>query len=127
MTKKCGCPYRVRPEGPADDRELRRVVPQGLLYLRRAFNLDPEVVYLVSTDITGAGAYEIDRDELFSLLDELNPADSNDRRRAIIRCIQLLEEDSLETLREIARRHGTGNDGSDNGFAFIDRKSLGLD
>ena len=95
--------------------------------LRRAFNLDPEVVYLVSTDITGAGAYEIDRDELFSLLDELNPADSNDRRRAIIRCIQLLEEDSLETLREIARRHGAVNDGSDNGFAFIDRKSLGLD
>ena len=95
--------------------------------LRRAFNLDPEVVYLVSTDITGAGAYEIDRDQLFSLLDELNPADSNDRRRAIIRCIQLLEEDSLETLREIARRHGAGNDGSDNGFAFIDRTSLGLD
>ncbi|MBC02518.1 MAG: hypothetical protein CMJ34_04330 [Phycisphaerae bacterium] len=95
--------------------------------LRRAFNLDPEVVYLVSTDITGSGAYEIDREELFALLDEINPRDSNGRRRAVIRCIQLLEEDSLETLQEISRRHGAEDDGSDNGFAFIDRKSLGLD
>lgn len=95
--------------------------------LRRAFNLDPEVLYLVSTDITGSGTYEIDREELFALLDELNPSISDERRRAVIRCIQLLDEDPLETLREIARRHGVGGEAADSGFAFRDRRSLGLE
>ena len=110
---------------------MRKQTPGGRsdpsVALRKAFHLDPEVVYLVSTDITGAGAYEIDRQELFDLLDELNPAGSNGRRRAVVRCIQLLRQDSLGTLREIARRHGAGTDDTDNGFAFIDRKALGLE
>lgn len=95
--------------------------------LRRAFNLDPQVIYVVSTDITGAGEYEIDRESLFGLLDELNPRDGTGRRNALIRCIQLLDEDPLGTLREIADRHGVDGDRSDSGFAFIDRESLGLD
>ena len=94
--------------------------------LRIAFSLDPEVVYLVSTDITGAGVYEIDRDALFSLLDEINPIDKTGRRLATIRCIQLLDEDRLGTLREIARKHGPG-DSDETGFAFIGRNELGLD
>ena len=126
---------RLRPATPRAIDEaigwMEDQTPRGRsdpsIALRRAFNLDPEVVYLVSTDITGSGTYEIDRQELFDLLDELNPLEGDGRRRSIIRCIQLMDEDSLETLREIARRHGAGKDDPDGGFAFIDRKSLGLD
>ncbi|MEE2972811.1 MAG: hypothetical protein VX672_06780 [Planctomycetota bacterium] len=110
---------------------MRNQTPKGRsdpsVALRRAFNLDPQVIYVVSTDITGAGAYEVDREELFALLDELNPRDGRGRRDAMIRCIQLLDEDPLGTLREIARRHGVEGDADDRGFAFIDRESLGLD
>ncbi len=96
--------------------------------LREAFSLDPQVVYLVSTDITGTGNYEVDRQQLFSLLDKLNPVRGDGRRDTLIRCIQLLDEDRLGTLREIARRHGTDPDSDDeSGFAFIGRDRLGLD
>ncbi len=96
--------------------------------LREAFSLDPQVVYLVSTDITGTGSYEVDREELFSLLEKLNPRRSDGRRDTLVRCIQLLNEDRLGTLREIARRHGTDTDGEDeSGFALIGRERLGLD
>ena len=104
----------LRPEGRSDPAAA----------LREAFAVDPEVVYLVSTDITGAGVYEIDRDALLQLLDELNPADADGRRKTVIRCIQLLDEDRLGTLRKIARMHG--GDEREPGFAFIDRAALGL-
>lgn len=96
--------------------------------LTDAFRLDPQVVYLVSTDITGSGNYEVDREALFTLLERLNPRRADGRRDAIVRCIQLLDDDRLGTLREIARRHGVDPEGEDaNGFAFIDRATLGLD
>ena len=96
--------------------------------LKDAFGLDPQVVYLVSTDITGTGNYEVDRDQLFQLLEKLNPRRGDGRRDTLIRCIQLLDEDRLGTLREIARRHGTDPDNEDDsGFAFIGRSALGLD
>lgn len=105
----------LRPEGRSDPAAA----------LRKAFTVDPEVVYLVSTDITGAGVYEIDGDALIELLDELNPADDDGRRKTVIRCIQLLDEDRLGTLRKIARMHG--GDAQESGFAFIGREALGLD
>lgn len=105
----------LRPEGRSDPAAA----------LRKAFAVDPEVVYLVSTDITGAGVYEIDRDALLELLDELNPVDLDGRRKTVIRCIQLLDEDRLGTLRRIARMHG--GDEREPGFAFIGREALGLD
>lgn len=96
--------------------------------LTEAFRLDPQVVYLVSTDITGTGNYEVDRDALFDLLEKLNPRRADGRRDTIVRCIQLLDDDRLGTLREIARRHGSDVDGDDSsGFALIDRATLGLD
>jgi hypothetical protein len=96
--------------------------------LTEAFRLDPQVVYLVSTDITGTGNYEIDREQLFTLLEKLNPRRGDGRRDTLVRCIQLLDDDRLGTLREIARRHGTDPDAEDeSGFAFIGRSALGLD
>lgn len=129
-------PAGLRPATPANvDASvawMRTVNPKGgsdpIPALEAAFRLDPEVIYLVSTDITGSGTYEIARDELFAELERLNPTGSDGYRNTIIRCIQLLEEDSLGTLREIARRHGVDPDVvSDDGFAFIDRTDLGLD
>jgi hypothetical protein len=125
---------RLRPAtAPAIDEAtawLAARTPEGrsdpAAALRVAFSLDPEVVYLVSTDITGAGVYEIDRDALFSLLDEINPADASGRRNTTIRCIQLLDEDRLGTLQEIARDHGPA-DSDETGFAFIGRRKLGLE
>ena len=94
--------------------------------LRRAFKSDPEIVYLISTDLTGQGIHEVDRKSLFRLLESLNPADARGRRRSTIRCVQLLDEERVDTLREIARRHRASED-SEPGFAFISRKALGLD
>ncbi len=96
--------------------------------LKEAFSLDPQVVYLVSTDITGTGNYEVDREQLFTLLEKLNPRRGDGRRDTLVRCIQLLDEDRLGTLREIARRHGFDPEGEDeSGFAFIGRSALGLE
>ena len=96
--------------------------------LKEAFSLDPQVVYLVSTDITGTGNYEVDREQLFTLLEKLNPRRGDGRRDTLVRCIQLLDEDRLGTLREIARRHGVDPDGKDEScFAFIGRSALGLE
>jgi hypothetical protein len=96
--------------------------------LKEAFSLDPQVVYLVSTDITGTGNYEVDREQLFTLLEKLNPRRGDGRRDTLVRCIQLLDEDRLGTLREIARRHGVDPEGEDeSGFAFIGRSALGLE
>ena len=60
---------RLRPAtSPAVDEAvgwMRARTPRGRsdpsAALRRAFNLDPEVVYLVSTDITGSGTYASSR------------------------------------------------------------------
>lgn len=106
----------VTPEGRSD--------PSAAL--RRAFRSDPEIVYLVSTDLTGQGIHEVDRKALFRLLESLNPADARGRRRSTIRCVQLLDEERVDTLREIARRH-RANEDTEPGFAFISRRSLGLE
>ncbi len=108
---------------------LEGITPEGRsdpsAALRRAFASDPEIVYLVSTDLTGQGIHEVDRKSLFRLLEDLNPADSRGRRRSTIRCVQLLDEERIDTLREIARRHRASED-SEPGFAFISRRALGL-
>ena len=102
------------------------VVPRGrsnpTAALRRAFNLDPDVIFVISTDITGSGEFEIDKQELLDTLDELNPTRSSGTRAVRIRCIQLLEEDPLGTLKAIATEHG-----GVEGYAFIDRGQIGLD
>ena len=119
---------------PAEPRTIERsidwirnnVLPSGrsnpAAALRRAFTLDPDVIFLVSTDITGSGEFEIDTGELLAELDQLNPRDRNGNRPVRIRCIQLLDPDPLETLKAIATEHGGAE-----GYAFIDRTRIGLD
>ncbi|MHC4833777.1 MAG: hypothetical protein ACYTFH_07810, partial [Planctomycetota bacterium] len=81
-----------------------------------------DCIFLLSSNITGAGQFEIDRGDLLATLDRLNPIDSRSgRRRSQIQCIQFLDPDPLDTMREIARRHS-----GETGYRFLDRDELGL-
>jgi hypothetical protein len=102
------------------------VVPTGTSNpvgaLEAAMALEPDVVFLLSENITGGGQWEIDQGDLLALLERLNPVDPrNGRRRTIINCIQFLDPDPLDTLRKIAEIHG-----GPRGYKFLDRKELGL-
>lgn len=104
----------------------REVIPAGrsnpVEALRRALALKPDCVFLLSSNITGAGQFEVDRSDLLASLDRMNPIDARSgRRRSQIQCIQFLDPDPLDTMREIARRHS-----GDEGYRFLDRDELGL-
>jgi len=96
-----------------------------LAALELAFDLHPEVIFLLSDSITGSGAYEVDRAELLDALEELNPVvDAPSGRRAVqVNCIQFLaeDEDRLGTMRSIAELHG-----GEGGYKVFDREAMGL-
>ncbi len=90
--------------------------------LRKALALRPDVIFLLSEDITGSGEFEIDQRDLLAMLDELNPRDPDTGRRGTrINCVQFLDPDPLETLLRIAEAHG----GAD-GFRMLSRRELGV-
>lgn len=104
----------------------RTIIPNGnsnpLPAIEAALRLEPDVIFLLSDNITGGGQYEIDQRRLLARLDELNPRDRRTGRRSTqINCIQFLDPDPLDTLAIIAREHG----GAD-GYKFLDRAELGL-
>jgi len=89
--------------------------------IRTAMKLQPDVIYLLSENITGSGRYEVPPDELIAQLEKLNPVDPrNGRRRVQINCIQYLTKDSLGTMQRIAEIHG-----GDDGYTFIERGRVG--
>lgn len=96
-----------------------------LAALEMAFDLHPQVIFLLSDSITGSGAYEVDRGQLLAALEEMNPVvdDATGRRSVQINCIQFLaeEEDRLGTLRTIAELHG-----GEGGYKVYDRAAMGL-
>jgi hypothetical protein len=102
------------------------VIPAGrsnpLAAIERALGFKPNVIFLLSENITGSGEFEIDQDDLLNLLEELNPIEARfGRRRTQINCIQFLDPDPLDTLRRIADRHG-----GPGGYRFLSRAELGL-
>lgn len=75
--------------------------------LELALALEPEAVFVLSSPITGAGEWEIGKDEAVARLDALNPHDGRTGRRGVlIKAIQFLEEDPSGVLREIGEEHG---------------------
>jgi hypothetical protein len=119
---------------PATDREKLRaldwidaaIVPNGssnpLPALELALDLEPDVIFVLSDNITGGGEFEVDRADLLAMLDRLNPRDAGSgRRRTQINCIQFLDPDPLDTLAAIAAEHG-----GPRGYKFLDRQELGL-
>ncbi|MBT4531235.1 MAG: hypothetical protein HOC27_08515 [Phycisphaerae bacterium] len=98
-----------------------KVIPAGgsnpIRAMKSAMRFKPDVIYLLSENITGAGRYEVPVDELMESLDSINPVDArNGLRRVQINCIQYLSEDPMQTMRKIADIHG-GKDG----YTFISR------
>ncbi len=106
-------------------RSSGEVVPTGssnpMAAIRTAMRLKPDVIYLLSENITGSGRYEVPPDELIAQLEKLNPIDTrNGRRRVQINCIQYLTQDKLGTMKRIAEIHG-----GEDGYTFIERGRVG--
>ncbi len=104
----------------------RRVIPSGrsnpLAAIEMSLGLRPDVIFLLSENITGSGPFEIDQEDLLGLLEKLNPADPRTGRRATrINCVQFLYPDPLDTLKKIAQRHG-----GPKGYKFLDADELGI-
>ena len=102
------------------------VVPTGrsnpMQALQSALRLDPEVIFLLSSNVTGSGRYAVDLEDLMLQLEELNPVDpATGRRGTSINCIQFLDPDPLDALRQIVEEHGT-----EGGYRFLGRTELGL-
>ncbi len=102
------------------------VIPAGrsnpLAAIELALGFEPDVIFLLSENITGSGQFEIDQAQLLELLDQLNPTDpGSGRRRTRINCVQFLYPDPIDTLRQIADRHG-----GPGGYKFLDAAELGL-
>ncbi len=119
---------------PGTDKDKRRtlewvrdnIVPQGrsnpLAALALALSHKPDVIFVLSENITGSGEFEIDQKDLLAKLDQLNPVDpASGRRKTQINCVQFLDPDPLDTLKIIAERHGGAN-----GYRFLSRGDLGL-
>ena len=102
-----------------------KVIPSGgsnpFNAMKTAMKLKPDVIYLLSENITGAGRYEVPASGLLKSLDHLNPIDDrNGLRRVQINCIAYLTQDPQRTMQRIAEIHG-----GDDGYTFIERGRVG--
>lgn len=124
-------PGRMMPAEPATVSRAvewmrRQVFPAGgsnpLPALKAALAMRPDLVFVLSSGITGEGEFEVSRGEILEALDRLNPPISRTgRRRARIQCVQFLERDPGGTLERIAERHG-----GPGAFRYLSRDDLGL-
>jgi hypothetical protein len=101
-----------------------KVIPTGgsnpIVAMKDAMRLKPEVIYLLSENITGAGQYEVPPKELLLEIDALNPKDSrNGMRQVQINCVQYLSQDVRGTMKKIAEIHG-----GEDGYTFIERGTV---
>jgi hypothetical protein len=122
---------RLTPARPKDRTAAlewieRNVIPGGrsnpIAALEAAMRLEPEVIFLLSENITGLGEFEIDQRDLLALLERLNPIVGDSGRRGTqINCLEFLSRDPLDTLKKIAEAHG-----GPNGYRFLSREALGI-
>ncbi len=87
----------------------------------RDMNPVPDVVFILSTDITGLGEFEVDQRDLLNMIQRLNH-DSRGQPRSVLKTIQFVSEDPLGTLKRIAE-----DNGGPGGYRFLSRQELGLD
>ena len=101
-----------------------KVIPSGssnpIAALRSAIRLRPDVIYLLSENITGSGQYAVSAEAVLASLDRLNPIDpATGLRRVQINCIQYLTSDPSQTMQRIAAIHG-----GEDGYTFIMRGTV---
>ena len=104
-----------------------KMIPSGrsnpIAAFEAAMAMRPEIIFLLSSDITGSGEFEMSEMALLAALERLNPIDAaTNRRLTRVQCIQFLDPDPLGTLQRIAKEHG-----GESGFINITRQDLGLD
>jgi len=84
--------------------ESGNIVPRGktdpIKALRLAMRYKPELMFILSDNITGRGQYEVGREDLLRFLNEVNKD-----RKTTINTIQFLYPDPLNTLTDIAKEH----------------------
>ena len=99
------------------DYQNKNIIPQlasdPVPALTLGLSLEPDVLFLLSDNITGSGAYKIDPQQLLDFLDNQNPITRGIRRTRIM-TIQFFDNDPLRTLEKIAISHGGGD-----GFVFL--------
>ena len=104
-------------------RWMQGILPLGgsnpLPALEMALALQPDVIFLLSDNIIGAGPFEIEADRLLAALEVQNPVRSDGTRGTTIKCIQFLEEEVLGVLRQIAEVHG-----GPDGYSFVERDTV---
>ena len=83
--------------------------------IERAISQRPELIYILSDNITGSGQYAIEQS---ALLAKIREAKQRFRAQAKINTIQFLHDDPLKTLKKIAEEHGGRS-------AFISAKMVG--
>ena len=102
-------------------RQSGKVIPSGssnpMTAIKAGMRLKPNVMYLLSENITGDGKYAVSPNVILESLDALNPIDlETGIRRVQINCIQYLTQDPSGTMERIASIHGgTG------GYTLIER------
>lgn len=85
--------------------------------LRRAVEMKPQVVFLLSRSIARSQGGQWDKGLVATLgeLDQLNPLDrETGSRRTVIKTIQFMEPDPTGIMRQIADQHGSGNLATDH-------------
>lgn len=120
-------PRGLKPATPENKKKVAdwitldggNIIPQGssspINAIQLAMRYKPELVFILSDNITGSGKYEVDRRQLMGILDK-----SNKDRKMKINTIQFLYPDELNTLKEIAAEHG-------GIYKFIKESDLGLE
>jgi hypothetical protein len=72
--------------------------------IRQALGYQPDLVYLLSANITGREQWSVSQDWLLNLIRRTKQACRTERTR--INTLQFVDEDPLQTLKLIAEQHG---------------------
>lgn len=99
--------------------ENGNIIPRGstdpVAAIKLAMRYKPELVFILSDNITGRGRYEVDRDQLLKLINEA----TRDNPQMKINTIQFVYTDPLDTLKSISEKTGGIH-------TFITEADLGL-
>lgn len=103
--------------------EAGNIIPRGktdpVKALKLAMKYKPQLLIVLSDNITGYGEYEVDRADLMKLFADSNKPDSKGELRMKINTLQFLYPDPLNTLGDIAKQNGGISQ-------FITNEDLGL-